>query len=45
MTAEHAGKTAAQGIWATLRAVKEQWVLVVFVAGALFWARDRWEEL
>ena len=45
MTADDAGKTAAQGIWATLRTLKEQWVLIVFVTGALFWARDTWEEL
>lgn len=45
MTADNAGKAAAQGIWATLRMLKEQWVVIVFVTGALFWARDTWEEL
>lgn len=44
MTAEMAGKAAAEGVWATLRRLREQWMLLAFVAGAAFWARDTWEE-
>jgi len=44
MTVEDAGKTAAEGVWVTLKTLKEQWVLVMFVAGALIWARDTYEQ-
>ena len=44
MTAEMAGKAAAEGVWATLRRLKEQWVLLTFFAGALIWARETWDE-
>lgn len=44
MTAEMAGKAAAEGLWASLRRLKEQWMLVAFFAGAAIWARDTWEE-
>ena len=40
MTAETAGKAAVAGVWATLRSVRDQWLLVVFLAGALFGIRD-----
>ncbi len=45
MTAEMAGKAAAEGVWATLRRIREQWMLVAFVAGAVFWARDAYQEI
>lgn len=44
MTAEMAGRTAFYGAWETLRKLREQWVLVVFLAGAVFWVRDAYEE-
>ena len=44
MTAEMAGKAAVEGVWTTLRRLKEQWVLLTFFAGALIWARDTWDE-
>jgi hypothetical protein len=44
MTAEMAGRTAVNGTWDTLRRLKEQWVLVAFLAGAVFWVRDVYEE-
>lgn len=40
MTADDAGKVAFDGVWVTLKRIKEQWLLLVFMAGALFWARD-----
>lgn len=44
MTAEMAGKAAIESIWETLRKMREQWVLLVFLAGALFWVRDAYDE-
>lgn len=44
MTAEMAGKAAVEGVWATLRRLKEQWMLLIFFAGALIWARDTYHE-
>lgn len=44
MTAEMAGKAAVEGVFATLRRVREQWMLVTFFAGAVLWARDVWDE-
>ncbi len=44
MTAELAGKAAVEGFWVTLRKLKEQWVLLVFLTGALLWARDTYDE-
>ena len=44
MTAEMAGKAAVEGAWVTLRKLKEQWVLLVFLTGALLWARDTYDE-
>lgn len=44
MTAERASKAALGGIWETLRSAKEQWVLLVFLAGTLLWARDTYQE-
>jgi len=44
MTAEMAGRAAVEGVWETLRKVKEQWVLLAFLAGILFWARDAYDE-
>lgn len=43
MTAENAGKLAIGGFWGTLKRLRDQWVLLAFAAGALFWARDFWE--
>ncbi|HUF85827.1 MAG TPA: hypothetical protein VMM59_00460 [Thermohalobaculum sp.] len=44
MTAEMAGKAAADGVWATLRQLREKWMLMAFFAGALVWARDVHDE-
>ena len=40
MTARKAGELAAEGVWVTLRRLRDQWVLLVFAASVLFWARD-----
>lgn len=40
MTARKAGEIAAEGVWGTLGKMRDRWVLVVFAASALFWARD-----
>ena len=40
MTAMKAGVLAAEGVWVTLRRLRDQWVLLVFAASVLFWARD-----
>jgi len=40
MTAEAAGKVAVDSVWGTLRRLKEQWVMLVFLTGALLWVRD-----
>jgi hypothetical protein len=39
-----AGRTAANGTWETLRRLKEQWVLIAFLAGAVFWVRDVYDD-
>jgi len=44
MTAEMAGKAAVEGVWTTLKRMREQWMLLTFFAGAAFWARDTWDE-
>jgi hypothetical protein len=44
MTAKMAGKAAIDGVWVTLSKLKEQWVLLVFLTGALFWVRDTYDE-
>lgn len=44
MTAEMAGKAAIEGFWATLRRVRDQWLVVTFLAGAAFWLRDTYVE-
>ena len=44
MTAKNAGKIAASGVWLTLKRLRDRWVLVVFMATALFWARDIYDE-
>lgn len=44
MTAETAGKAAVDGVWATLRHLREQWMLITFLAGAAFWIRDIYDE-
>lgn len=44
MTAKRAGRIAAEGVWATLRRLRDQWVLLVFAVTALFWARDFYEQ-
>ena len=44
MTAELAGKTAVDGVWVTLNKLKRQWVLLVFLTGALLWARETYDE-
>lgn len=40
MTARKAGEIAAEGMWGSLRRLRDRWLLLVFVASALFWARD-----
>ena len=44
MTAKLAGKAAIDGVWATLRTLKEQWLLLLFLTGALLWVRDTYDE-
>ncbi len=44
MTAEMAGKAAVEGVTATLRRAREQWLLLAFFAGALLWLRDTYDE-
>lgn len=44
MTAEMAGRVAVEGAWAGLRRLREQWVLLVFFAGALIGLRDTYDE-
>lgn len=44
MTAKRAGQLAAEGVWATLRRLRDQWVLLVFLITASFWARDFYEQ-
>lgn len=44
MTAERAGRLAALGFWRTIRRLRDQWILLVFLATALFWMRDTYEE-
>ncbi len=43
MTAREAGEIAAEGAWGTLRRLRDRWLLFVFVASALFWARDEYD--
>lgn len=43
MTAKRAGRLAAMGFWRTLKRCRDQWILLVFFASALFWARDTYE--
>lgn len=40
MTADQTARTATEGVWATLKLLKEHWVLAVFFLGALITARD-----
>ena len=44
MTANMAGNAAVEGIWATLKRLREQWFLLVFMTGALLWMRDTYDE-
>ncbi|MEM7059409.1 MAG: hypothetical protein AAF557_17635 [Pseudomonadota bacterium] len=44
MTANKAGMLATMGFWRTLRRLRDQWVLLVFLATALFWMRDVYEQ-
>lgn len=44
MTARKAGVLAAEGVWSTLRRLRDQWVLLVFAASVLFWARDVYDQ-
>ena len=44
MTARKAGEIAAEGVWSTLGVLRDRWVLLVFGASALFWARDVYVE-
>lgn len=40
MTARKAGELAAEGVWVTLRRLRDQWLLLVFAASVLFGVRD-----
>lgn len=44
MTAEKAGKAAIEGLWDTIRRLRDQWVLLAFMLGALMWLRDIYDE-
>ena len=44
MTAKRAGEITAEGVFGTLGRMRDRWVLVVFAASALFWARDVYEQ-
>jgi len=44
MTAEHQQEQAPPGVFARLKRIREQWLVVVALASALFWARD-WVEV
>lgn len=44
MTAKQAGLLAAEGFWLTLKRLRDQWVLLAFLATALFWGRDIYEQ-
>ncbi len=44
MTASKAGKIAAVGFWVALRRLRDQWVLIAFMATALFYARDVYDK-
>jgi hypothetical protein len=44
MTAIRVGKLAAEGVWVTLKRLRDQWVLLVFLITASFWARDFYEQ-
>ena len=43
MTARKAGEIAVEGVWGTLGRWRDRWILLVFAASALFWARDVYE--
>jgi hypothetical protein len=43
MTARKAGEIAVEGLWGTLGRLRDRWILLVFAASALFWARDVYE--
>lgn len=45
MTAECTGKTPAEGIWKTLKLLRDRWFVLAFAASALFWARDTYQSL
>lgn len=44
MTADLAGRAAVGGLWASVRRLKDQWLVLVFLTGALIWARDTYHE-
>lgn len=44
MTAKQAGQLAASRFWATVKRLRDQWVLLAFLATALFWTRDIYEQ-
>lgn len=44
MTAKSAGKLAAVGFWSGLKTLRDQWVLLFFVATLLYGARDIYDE-
>ena len=45
MTAEKtAGMKQIETVWGPLRTLRDQWFLLVFMAGALFWLRDTYDE-
>lgn len=45
MTANHTGRNTVSGLWLTLKRLRENWILIVFVATALYGARDVYHEI
>ena len=44
MTAKRTGLFSLAGFWRSVRRVRDQWVVLVFLATALFWTRDVFEQ-
>lgn len=45
MTAKYTGKYSASALWLALKRLREHWVLIAFVATALYSARDIYDEV
>ena len=44
MTAKHVGRNAVSGLWLMLKRLRENWILIAFVATVLYGARDVHDE-